>query len=176
MSEFHIPLWPLIPGRLGHSLRSFGKHAPKNTASHPRIPESSDGVNLAKVVTGGCFICTWYCICNYTIYSCRKSLRSSQLTIIIFLVTHYIPDYRCSSVDDGFGLDVCLSLLTCIIAIIPLCSAVYSTKCFSIQKRLRWNRHHMDRPIFRFPFACATMNLLLVLICDMVSTLCLLSG
>ena len=84
-----------------------------------------------------------------------KTLRSSQFTIIIFLVKPYIHNQRCSSVDAGFGSDVFL------------CSASYSTKCFPIQKSVCWQLHHMDRLILRFPLAWASMNLQLSLICDL---------
>jgi hypothetical protein len=106
------------------------------------------------------FSCTWYCMCNCPISTCRKSLVSSQCIILIFIVKYYIHNHCCSSVDAGFGSDVCLSLLT-----------YDSTKCFSIRKSLHWWRHLMDRPIFRVSFASAIVNLLLVLVCEMGSTL-----
>ena len=88
-----------------------------------------------------------------------KTLRSSQFTIIIFLVTHYIPNQRCSSVDAGFGL------------VVFLCSAAYSTKCFPIQKSVRCQLHLMDRLILQFPLAWTSVNLHLGLICDLGSIL-----
>jgi len=104
---------------------------------------------------------TWYVVFHSILHNFypSKTLRSSQFTLIIFLVTHYIPNQRCSSVDAGFSSEVFL------------CSAAYSTKCFPIQKSVRWQLHFMDRLLLRFTLAWASMNLQLGLVCDLGSIL-----
>jgi hypothetical protein len=140
------------------SFQISGPHTPKHTVTPQNVWIFRS--SLDKVVVHGFLLQPHMILISilHNFYPSKK-LRSSQVTIIIFLVTRYIPNQRCSSVDAGFGSDVFL------------CSAAYPTKCLPIQRSVRWQLHHMDRLILRFLLAWASMNLQLSLLCDWSSIL-----
>lgn len=121
-------------------------HTPKHTVTSQNVWIFRS--SLDKAVVHGCLLQPHMILHSilYNFYP-SKTLRSSQFTINSFLVTHYIRNHRCSSVDAGFDSDVFI------------CCAAYSTKYFPIQKSVRWQLHHTDRLILRFPLAWANMSL-----------------